>query len=321
MLNKHLQRLEDEIQACETRVRLHESRLRGGISALRGEVTHVLGGRVLWASGAVLGSLAGWWWTRSRRRRRAAVPHADYRAGYRDGLRASRRHYRGVPDMLQRWSPLLMPLVTPLLDRKVAQFLSGLGLPVGMKPTKPLPTVTELDLARYAGTWYEIARLPRHEDEQFARRDVSAEYTVDGEGGLDVVHRCVRDDGEADESRGRMRMPDTRMPGQLEVSYSPAALRWYPGAWHDHWVMFVDEDYSAALVGTPERDGLWILCRTPHLPADDLEALKALALRHGFDTDRLVMARHGSTVPDAEAHDDAPPPVPEPPTPSSAAAH
>jgi apolipoprotein D and lipocalin family protein len=291
MLKNHLRRIEDEIQNCEARVKRHDTQLSGGMRAMRDQIAQAASGKAVMAGGAVLGTFAGLWWTRSRRRARRGALHADYRAGYRDGLRASRRRDRGMPDTLQRWSPLLMPLLTPLLDRKVAQFLSGMGLPVGMKPTQPLPTVTDLNLPRFAGRWYEIARLPQRQ-EQGCRRDVTADYTPDGTGSMTVSNRCVRDDGSVQEAQGKLRVPDTQFPGQLEVAFAPAALRWWPGSWADYWVMFVDEDYSVALVGTPERDGLWILARTPSLQTEDLEALRSLALRHGFDTDRLLLTQH-----------------------------
>ncbi|MED5619002.1 lipocalin family protein [Ideonella sp. BN130291] len=291
MLRNHLKRIEDEIQDCEARVKLHDNRLSGGARALKGELAHAASGKAVMAGGALLGTVAGLWWRRSRHHAHRGAQHADYRAGYRDGLRASRRRERGVPDLLARWSPLLMPLLTPLLDRKVAQFLSGLGVPVGMKPTPPLPTVTEIDLRRYAGRWYEIARMPLKQEER-CRRDVTAEYTADDDGGMTVTNRCVREDGSVEQAEGKVRMPDTRFPGQLEVAFAPAAMRWWPGAWADYWVLFVDEDYSMALVGTPERDGLWILSRTPAVETADLEALKSLALRHGFDTDRLLRTEH-----------------------------
>jgi len=170
--------------------------------------------------------------------------------------------------------------------------LQRLGVPVNVRPVDPLPTVEQLDLARYAGRWYEIARLQaRHS--QGGRRDATVDYTLDEQGGLQVASRCVHEDGTVDEATGYLRIPDGRLPGQAEVSFAPEMLRWYPGAWDDCWVLFVDQGYGVALVGTPDRDRLRVLAREPSIDEHDLEALKSLALRHGFDTTRLQRTPQG----------------------------
>ncbi|MEW6706628.1 MAG: lipocalin family protein [Pseudomonadota bacterium] len=310
MLRSPLKKLEAEISDCEARVRLHDTRLRHGLQVLREGALQAVSGKVLLAGGALLGSALGLWWSVRRER-------ADARRGWAeddDEDRRARRHARRrrhrqpLSEQLRHWAPLLLPFLTPLLDRKVAMSLHRLGLPVNVRPVDPLPTVQALDLGRFAGRWYEIARLPtRHE--RRCSRDVTAEYAPDGQGGVVVRNRCVRDDGRLEQAEGRLRIPDPRLPGEAEVSFVPEFLRWWPGAWADYYVLFVDVDYQVALVGTPERDRLWVLARKPEMEAGDLEALKSLALRHGFDSTRLISTPHtepaqgvSQAAPDARLH-------------------
>jgi apolipoprotein D and lipocalin family protein len=290
MLRSPIKRLEAEIHDCEARVRLHDTRLQHSLHALREGAVRAAGGKALLAGGALVGGALGLWWTTRRPR-----PHGRHRARHEDDFDERRprrrRHREALPDRLERWGPLLLPLLTPLLDRKVALSLHRLGVPVNVRPVDPLPTVPQLDLARYAGRWYEIARLPtRHEKD--CARDVTADYTLDPQKGVVVRNRCVRADGQVEEAEGLLRVPDGRKPGEAEVCFAPAFLLWWPGAWGDYFVLFVDEGYQVALVGTPERDRLWILARQPSLEPADLEALKSLALRHGFDTTRLAATPH-----------------------------
>jgi apolipoprotein D and lipocalin family protein len=149
----------------------------------------------------------------------------------------------------------------------------------------PLATVGALDLQRYAGLWHEIARLPRRAERR-CERDVLAFYRPHAEG-LIAVNACTDRSGRRHEKAALLRVPDAREPGRLEASFAPPWLRWLPAAWTDYCVMYVDPDYEVALVGTPERDGLWLLARDPVLPDNVRQGLLELAARHGFDTSRV----------------------------------
>lgn len=289
MLHSPLKKLENEIRDCEARVRLHDTRLVHSLHLLRDSALQAGSSKLVWAGGAALGGALGLFWTRRRPKARTRRwLDAEERA-----YRRKKRRRESLPDQLHHWGPLLLPLLTPLLNRKVALSLGQFGLPVNVRPHDPLPAVKSLDLARYAGRWYEIARLPTR-DEKDCARDVSVEYTPDADGGVKVHNRCVHADGRPQEAEGRLRVRDTREPGQAEVSFAPSLLHWWPGAWGDYWVLFVDNDYQVSLVGTPDRDKLWVLSRASSMETADLEALKSLALRHGFDSTRLILTRHSS---------------------------
>jgi len=158
-----------------------------------------------------------------------------------------------------------------------------------MSTPAEVTTVAHVDLPRYLGTWYEIARLPiRHEPAHST--DVSAHYSRNEDGSVRVQNRC-RVDGEVEESIGRA-TPVDDSNSRLEVSFLPEGLRWIPFTKGDYWVLKLDPDYRVALVGTPDRDYLWLLARQPHLDPTLRTAYLAEAQRQGFDLQRLIDTPH-----------------------------
>jgi apolipoprotein D and lipocalin family protein len=157
-----------------------------------------------------------------------------------------------------------------------------------------LPTQDWVDLASYAGRWYEIARLPNRFQEQCAG-DVAANYTLRPDGRVAVVNECRRRDGQTTRAEGVARLADEQGPAsRLKVRFAPAWLSFLPFVWGDYWILELDPDYRHALVGDPSRKYLWILSRSPALDAATYESLAALADRLGFDTPRLVRTSHSS---------------------------
>lgn len=165
-------------------------------------------------------------------------------------------------------------------------FLTALVLDPGAQSAPPVQTVARVDLDRYVGQWYEIARYPN----RFQRKctgDVSATYTKRSDGRIDVLNRCRTVDGTA-EANGIARIVDRTTSAKLKVRFAPAFLSFLPQVWGDYWVIGLAEDYSWAVVGSPDREYLWILSRTPTLDAKSLEAAHAAARANGFSVERLV---------------------------------
>jgi apolipoprotein D and lipocalin family protein len=158
----------------------------------------------------------------------------------------------------------------------------------------PVRTVASVDLARYAGDWFEIARFPNRFQRQCAG-DVRASYARRSDGRLDVVNRCRTAEG-AIEARGVARIVDEHTFAKLKVRFAPAWLSLLPVVWGDYWIIGLAPDYSWAVVGDPSRDYLWILARAPHLDDISLAAARAAAQDNGFDVERLV------ATPQAGAH-------------------
>ena len=151
-----------------------------------------------------------------------------------------------------------------------------------------------VDLDRYAGDWFEIARFPN----RFQRKcvgDVRASYSRRADGRLDVVNRCRTDDGQT-EARGIARIVDDRTFAKLEVRFAPGWLSFLPAVWGDYWVIGLASDYSWAVVGDPGREYLWILARSSALDDQSLAAARTVARDNGFDIDRLVSTTQRDTV-------------------------
>ena len=160
-----------------------------------------------------------------------------------------------------------------------------------MMPTMPNPepvrTVDAVDLHRYLGDWFEVARFPNR-FQQSCAGDVKASYATRADGRIDVVNRCRKKDGTMTEAQGVARVVDARTSARLKVRFAPAALSFLPFVWGDYWIIGLASDYSWAVVGSPDRDYLWILSRTPALTGAPFDAALAAARANGFDVAHLV---------------------------------
>jgi apolipoprotein D and lipocalin family protein len=155
---------------------------------------------------------------------------------------------------------------------------------------KPVRTVAAVDLDRYRGDWYEIARFP-HRFQSDCVGDVRATYAKRGDR-LDVINSCRTADGSVTRARGVARVVDTRTFAKLKVRFAPATLSFLPFVWGDYWIIGLADDYSWATVGSPSREYLWILSRTPTLDASRAAMAMAAARDNGFDMERLTMTAH-----------------------------
>lgn len=144
----------------------------------------------------------------------------------------------------------------------------------------PLATVSEVELTRYAGTWYEIARYPNW----FERgcNGVTAEYTLRDDGSVGVLNICRTPQG-AERSRieGRATVENPQEPGKLTVFFATAPF----GA--PYWILALGADYEYAVVGDPSRSFLWILSRTPTMDPAIYESLLDRLPEWGYDPARL----------------------------------
>jgi apolipoprotein D and lipocalin family protein len=142
-------------------------------------------------------------------------------------------------------------------------------------------TVDKVDLERYLGQWFEVARLPnRFQD--LCKSNVNATYSRTKEGSILVENRCVNDAGLVKEAIGEARSVDPN-DSKLEVRFAPSWLAWLPMVWGDYWVLDLASDYSTALIGSPDRKFLWVLSRSQQLPKARIDALLLKAKDQGFD--------------------------------------
>jgi apolipoprotein D and lipocalin family protein len=165
-----------------------------------------------------------------------------------------------------------------------AACLALAGCAWGTKPAVPPVTVVPgVDLARYMGKWYEIARYPNRFQKGCV--DSTAEYALAPDGkSVEVVNRCTEEGpgGKARSVRGKARVVDPATNAKLSVTF------FWPFS-GDYWILALGPDYEYAVVGTPDRKYLWFLARTPAVPGDLYELLVREAARQGFDPARIMI--------------------------------
>ncbi len=148
-------------------------------------------------------------------------------------------------------------------------------------------TVDSVDLQRYQGTWYEVARLPMFFQRNCAQSE--AHYTLQTDGNIGVLNRCRTETGEWSEAKGTA---SPQVPGKTDklwVVFDNWFSRMAPSlAKGDYWVLDVDDSYQHALVGSPSRKYLWLLSRTPQVSTAVRERMLAKARQQGYDTSRLI---------------------------------
>lgn len=141
-------------------------------------------------------------------------------------------------------------------------------------------TVKELDLNRYLGTWYEIARFPHSFEKNLV--GVTATYSMRDDGKIKVVNQGYKNtlDGELSVAEGKAKIPDKSEPGKLKVSFF-----WI--FYGDYFVLELDENYQYVMIGSSSPKYFWILSRTPQLSPEIYEMLLDKALKRGYNLKKL----------------------------------
>ncbi|HTY12439.1 MAG TPA: lipocalin family protein [Bacteroidota bacterium] len=164
-------------------------------------------------------------------------------------------------------------------------------LPATWTKAQELTAVPYVDLNKYAGLWYEIARLPNSFQQQ-CTEGVTATYTVLDDGTIKVVNRCQKENGEIDEAEGKVKRADgDTSNAKLKVRFAPAILSFLPFVWGNYWVIDLAPDYSYAVVGEPTRKYFWILSRTPALDEGTLNMILDRAKAKGYDLTGLIRTK------------------------------
>ena len=143
-----------------------------------------------------------------------------------------------------------------------------------------LEVVPSVDLTRYAGRWYEIARLPNGFQKKCADR-VSANYTMRADGKIEVVNRCRKASGEYATAKGEAKIVDKTTNAKLKVTF------FWP-FYGDYWILDLGPNYEYAVVGEPDRKYLWILSRSPQMDEALLQKLLEKMAAQGFNTEMMI---------------------------------
>ncbi|WP_263769550.1 lipocalin family protein [Propionivibrio soli] len=322
--------IDERIRAAELAVIARDERVREGVRTVKERVRSKGGiGLAIAGSGAVLlGRLLF-----SRHRGHPVRPGSRGRGSRLLGilgalsafvpvLAGGRAARGGLPALLLG---MVMPAIGEWLARKRAtasQAESGAGSANGLGARvqravarkapvlPPVSTAGPVDLARYLGRWYEIARLPNSYEKRCAS-DVTSDYAVvPGQGARPVIavtERCRYADGRIHAARGIALLVAGSGNAHLKVSFAPRLVRWLPAFRHDYLMLLVDDAYRYALVGTPDRRRLWLLSRSPSLESGARQRMIDYARGQGYDVEALVDTAHTAASEEA-----APPPVQRP---------
>jgi apolipoprotein D and lipocalin family protein len=169
--------------------------------------------------------------------------------------------------------------------------LLGLNVVAQTAPVsqQPLTTIAALEVPRYLGSWYEIAKYPN----SFQKKCVAntqAHYSLLGDGQLQVVNRCRLADGQTSEAIGAAKQLGAASSAKLKVRFAPAWLSFIPMVWGDYWVIDLDPAYQLVAVAEPQREYLWILSRTPKVDSKSYQALLERQTQKGFDINKLELS-------------------------------
>lgn len=197
--------------------------------------------------------------------------HPGYRLQHQKSLEAMRKTTSNLKKLLPFASAVAVVGVAILLNRSA---YAG----------EPLPTAAHVDLNRYQGKWYEVARLPLFWENK-CDSDVTATYTLRPDGKITVLNECRKKDGSMTDSKGTAEVASKDGPNsKLKVTF------FWPFS-GDYWILDLDPDYRWVLVGTPNLKNLWVLSRTPQLDKPIFDKLVDQAKQLGFDTSKLIYTR------------------------------
>ena len=155
----------------------------------------------------------------------------------------------------------------------------------------PVQTIASLDVPRYMGTWFELAKFPN----VFQRKCVGntrAVYTLNVDNTVQVLNRCRIQDGSTIEALGQAKQIGNATSPVLKVRFAPEWLGWLPLVWGDYWVIDLDDQYQLAAVSDAKREYLWVLSRSPKTEPRHYAALLQRLQQQGFDIDKLEVTTH-----------------------------
>jgi apolipoprotein D and lipocalin family protein len=145
-----------------------------------------------------------------------------------------------------------------------------------------LEVVPHVDLKKYLGKWYEIARLPARFEEGCS--DITATYSLREDGSISVLNECKKN-GKVKKAKGKAKVIDKNTGAKLKVTF------FWP-FYGDYWIINLGNEYDYAVVGTPNRQYLWILSRTPQMDDKLFSQLIELVKSKGFDVTNLIRTSH-----------------------------
>jgi apolipoprotein D and lipocalin family protein len=187
------------------------------------------------------------------------------------------------------------PLLASMFALLLGLYGIGYSEPVNAQQVAPLQAISSLDLQKYKGRWFEVAKYPNRFQSMCAKA-TSAQYALQ-DGGVSVLNTCTTDKNQVTQVMGEARpigkvTNESLSPAQLEVAFAPKWIRWLPAVKGSYWVVAIDPNYRWSVVSEPKREFAWILARETKLTEADKQAVFAALRAAGLDEKRLEWTIH-----------------------------
>jgi len=169
-------------------------------------------------------------------------------------------------------------------------FVAVLAAAASGQDKKPaeLTTVPSVDLNKYSGVWYEIAKFP-NKFQKDCVGNTTATYTLKkGDGKLEVLNKCLQDDGRIKDATAAGKIADKTTNAKLKVRFAPGFLSFLGAVWADYWIIDLGENYDYAVIGEPKREYLWILSRKPEMSDAKYQQILRRVEQKGYNPAKLV---------------------------------
>jgi apolipoprotein D and lipocalin family protein len=168
----------------------------------------------------------------------------------------------------------------------VSSLLAVLAVASGCSTANPPAVAENVDLTRYAGKWYEIAKYPVIFQRGLVA--VTADYTLRDDGKVTVFNRGLKNsfDGKESTISGVAAPADITSNAKLKLRFDPFPVSLFKA---DYWIIELGADYEYAVVSNPSKKYLWILSRTPHMDQPVYDGIVARLNAQGFETDKLEL--------------------------------
>jgi apolipoprotein D and lipocalin family protein len=155
--------------------------------------------------------------------------------------------------------------------------------------------VASVDLKRYAGKWFEIARYPN----KFQKKCVAnttATYSLNVDGSLGVLNQCLVKNGTLEGANGMAKIIDSASNAKFAMSFAAQYKSFSSDDWRDYWILDLDVDYQYAAVGDPRRQYLMILSRTPEMSDATYQNILRRVEKLGFNPAKLQKTTQNAQV-------------------------
>ena len=177
----------------------------------------------------------------------------------------------------------------------VLLILSGLAAAQqnNVNRTSEVKAVSNVDLKRYSGKWFEIARYP-NDFQKKCVGNTTASYKIQSDGTIEVQNQCLKKDGTTIDAKGKAKIVDTTTNAKLKVRFAPGLLSFLPAVWGDYWILDLDNNYQYAVVGDPNREYLWVLSRAPEMKEATYQNIQRRVEKMGFNPGKLIKTPQNS---------------------------